>query len=274
MTKIINTTLISAFLFLALGLSSTNVHAYIPKLNTILGKMTANNGGTKTWVLKRTVTLKEDNVVAQETWTVANADLMKVRAEGTNPDGSAWAVEVLYKGGRRHTTTSEGNAQVFPLSAEFFEPLIHYRSARALMSRLSALQILPPNVSGDSSSPGFANLDRYKGGVAYMLGALDSKNTLQPPRLWVEQDSFLIRKLRLGSQVEVEFDSYKDFEEKKIKQPELQTVFWKSTTVLIQNTSTQLLDAKKTESALQIQKGMRAVLPVNTNLKEFYSRFR
>lgn len=261
------------FLFLTFFVS-VSAQAYIPKLNTILSKMTANNGGTKAWVLKRTVTLKEDNVVAQETWTVANADLMKLRAEGTNSDGSAWSVEILYKGGRRHTTTSEGNTQVFPLSAEFFEPLIHYRSSRALMSRLSAFQILPPTVSGDTTSPTYVNLDRYKGGVAYMLGALDSKNTLQPPRLWVEQDSFLIRKLRLGSQVEVEFDSYKDFEEGKIKQPELQTVFWKNTTVLVQNTSTQLLEPKKAEAALQIQKGLRAVLPDNANLKEFYSRFR
>jgi hypothetical protein len=107
-----------------------------------------------------------------------------------------------------------------------------------------------------------------------VLGAQDSKNTLQPPRLWVEQDSFLIRKLRMGSQIEVEFDAFKEFEEGKIKEAELQTLFWKSSTVIIQNTSTQLVEPKKLEGFLKIQKEAKAVLPQNANLKEFYSRFR
>lgn len=256
-------------LFIFFFVATTN--AFVPKLSTVLGKMASTTGGNKAFILKRTVTLKEENAVAHETWTVAHADLMKLDAEGTNLDGSPWKFEILYKGGKRTTTSVEGKNQNFPLSPEFFEPLLHYRSSRALQSRLLAMQIVPNQSTAEA---GFMSLDRYKGGVAYIIGAQDSKNTLQPPRLWVEQDSFLIRKLRLGSQVEVEFDSFKDFEEGKIKQAELQTIFWKNATVIVQNTATQLVDQKKIESALKIQKDAKALLPQNTNLKEFYSRFR
>lgn len=257
------------FLFLITFFSS----AYVLKLSTILAKMTSSTGGNHSFVLKRTVTLKEENTVANETWYIAHADLMKLDVEGTNPDGSSWRFEVLYKGGKRTTTSVEGKPQSFPLSPEFFEPLLHYRSSKALLSRLTAMQIVPAHVSTDSNSPAFMNLDRYKGGTAYVIGAQDSKNTLQPPRLWVEQDSFLIRKIRLGSQVEVEFDSFKDFEEGKTKEAELQTLYWKNSTVNIQNTSTQMVEQKKVEPFLKMQT-TKATLPQNVNLKEFYSRFR
>lgn len=262
------------FLAGTLLLMTSSVFAYVPKLSTVLSKMSSHTGSNKGFILKRTVTLKEENVVAHETWHVSHADLMKLDVEGTNTDGSPFKFEILYKGGKRVTTTVEGKSQSFPLSSEFFEPLLHYRSSRALHSRLVAMQIIPSNAATDAASPAFMNLDRYKGGVSYLLGAQDSKNTLQPPRLWVEQDSFLIRKLRLGSQVEVEMDSFKDFEEGKIKQAELQTVFWKNATVTIQNTSTEMVDQKKIEPLMKIQKATPAVLPQNTSLKEFYSRFR
>jgi hypothetical protein len=266
--------MISRILFLFVFILTQSSWAYVPKLSTILSKMASNNGGNKAFLIKRTVTLKEENVIANETWYVSHADLMKLVVEGTDADGTSWVFEILYKGGKRTTTSVEGKNQSFPLSPEFFEPLLHYRSSRALLSRLTSMQIIPNSISTDQSSPAFMNLDRYKGGVTYVLGAQDSKNTLQPPRIWVEQDSFLIRKLRLGSQIEVEMDAFKDFEEGKIKQPELQTIFWKNSTVVIQNTSTQLVEQKKVESFMKIQKDSKATLPQNASLKEFYSRFR
>ncbi len=258
-------------LIFCLGFSA---NAYVPKLSTVLGKMVSTTGGKKGFILKRTITLKDDNVIANETWYISHADLMKLDVDGTNADGTSWKFEILYKSGKRMTTSVEGKTQSFPLSPEFFEPLLHYRSSRALQSRLFAMQIIPSTNAADSSSANFMNLDRYKGAVAYVLGASDSKNTLQPPRLWVEQDSFLIRKLRMGSQIEVEFDAFKDFEEGKVKQAELQTLFWKSSTVIMQNTSTQFVEQKKLEASMKIQKESKALLPQNANLKEFYSRFR
>lgn len=59
------------FLFLIVPYLS---HAYIPKLNTILTRITSNNGASNSLTLKRTVFFKEDNLRCNETWYINNAD--------------------------------------------------------------------------------------------------------------------------------------------------------------------------------------------------------
>lgn len=253
--------------------------AYIPKLSTVLSKVAGNNGNTKGLILKRTVTLKEENLTWNETWYISHADSMKVDVDGTGADGGKWSFEILYKNGKRTSPTTDGKTKSFPLSPEFFEPLLHYRSSRALTSKLTAMQLLPSwalsrGGENEPSHASFMNLDRLKGSVVYVLGSAETKNTQLPPRLWVEQDSFVVKKVRLGSQVEVEFDAIKEFEEGKIKQPELQSVFWKNATVLVQNTTTEVVDQNKIEPHLKFQKTVGLQLPDNVNIKEFYSRFR
>lgn len=261
------------FLFISAILLSTPTWAHIPKLNTILTKVAANNGGTNALIIKRTVTLKDENVTSEETWYVANADLMKVNVTGSNSDGSKWAFEILYKDGKRFTSTVDGGLKAYPTSSEFYEPLLHYRSNKALQSKLVSLQIIP-TWAGTNSQENFISLDRLKGGLVYLLGASETKNTQAPPQLWIEQDSFVLRKLRSGSQVDVDFDNIKDYSEGKIKQPDLQTVFWKNTTVTIQNTSLQVVPQAKVANQFKMEKGDAAKLPENVNLKEFYSRLR
>lgn len=262
-------------------LTTVSALAYTPKLITILNKMAVNNGTTQGLIIKRKLELKDENISWQEVWTVAHADLMKVEVSGTNPDQSTWDVEILYKDGKRTTTTLEGTPKSYPLSSEFFEPLLHFRSSRALASKLITMQVLPTWASAqlserDSTSAkqqDFITLDRLKGAIVYAMGANNSKNTQQPPRLWVEQDSFLVRKLRMGSQIEIEFENYKNYDSDKIKQPSLQTVFWKNATILIENTSVDVVPSGKMASAFKIQK-LTPRLPANENIKEFYSRFR
>jgi len=247
------------------------------KLGTILAKMASNNGGTKGLIIKRSVTLKEENQSWEETWYVSHADAMKVIAEGKSTDGTPWSFEILYKNGKRTTESTDGKAKTFPQSPEFYEPLLHYRSARALTSKLISMQVLPTwaaNLAETANTDGIMTLERYKGGVADVLGSNETKNTQAPPRVWVEQDSFVMRKVRLGSQVEVEFDNIKDYEDGKVKLPEQQSVFWKNATVLLQNKSVEFVDQNKLEAHLKLQKGAGAKLPDNVNIKEFYSRFR
>jgi hypothetical protein len=246
------------------------------KLSTILGKMANNNGGTRGVIIKRAVTLKEENLSWEETWYISHADAMKVVVEGKTGD-EPWKFEILYKGGKRTTPSTDGKAKSFPISPEFYEPLLHYRSARALTSKLVSMQVLPTWAAQNpdtTNTDSFLNLERFKGIVADVLGSTETKNTQAPPRVWIEQDSFVVRKVRLGSQVEVEFSDVKEFEEGKIKMPEQQSVFWKNATVLLQNKSVEFVDQKKIEPHLKLGKGETAKLPDNVNIKEFYSRFR
>ena len=208
---------------------------------------------------------------------VLDADAMKVITEGKSADGTPWSFEILYKNGKRATESTDGKVKTFPQSPEFYEPLLHYRSARALTSKLISMQVLPTwaaNLPETTNTDGIMTLERYKGGVADVLGSTETKNTQAPPRVWIEQDSFVIRKVRLGSQVEVEFDNVKDYEDGKVKIPEQQSVFWKNATVLLQNKSVEFVDQGKLEPHLKLQKGAGAKLPAEVNIKEFYSRFR
>jgi hypothetical protein len=270
------------WLFLMSFFLGSSAWAHIPKMNTILTKVAANSGGTNGLIIKRTVTLKEDNVTAEELWHIANADLMKVDVSGTNSDGSKYSFDILYKDGKRVTSTTSGGLKSFQLSGEFYEPLLHYRSMRALLSKLISMQLVP-TWAGSPAQENFITLDRLKGSLVYVLGAGEAKNTQAPPQLWIEQDSFVIRKVRLGSQIEVEFDNIKNYgkeDEKgrpaqpKIYQPDLQTIYWKNTTVLVQNTSVQLVPVAKITPLFKMEKAGVAQLPENVNLKEFYSRFR
>lgn len=269
-------------LFIFTLLSTLAAYAYTPKLITILTKISTNNGTNQGLIIKRNLQLKDEGIMWQEVWTIAHADLMKLEVKGTNPDKSTWDAEIVYKDGKRTTATVDGTPKSFPLSSEFFEPLLHFRSSRALASKLMTLQVLPTWASSqlserESSSAkqqDFIVLDRLKGAIVYAMGANNSKNTQLPPRLWVEQDSFEIKKFRMGSQIEVEFENYKKYDSDKIKQPAVQTIFWKNATVVIENTSVEIVPAGKIANAFKLQKGTAAQLPTNENIKEFYSRFR
>lgn len=270
------------YLFFSLLITTMAAWAYTPKLVTILTKIAINNGTTQALVIKRNVTLKDEGITWQEIWTIAHADLIKLDVKGLNADKTSWDVEILYKDGKRTTTTVEGVQKSFPLSSEFFEPLLHFRNTRALASKLITMQVLPTWASGQLSErdttsakqQDYIVLDRFKGTIVYAIGANNSKNTQLPPRLWVEQDSFEIKKLRMGSQIEVEFENYKKYDSDKIKQPSVQTIFWKNATVIIENTSLEIVNTTKIANVFKIQKNAPAQLPVHENIKEFYSRFR
>lgn len=257
------------FLFLIVPYLS---HAYIPKLNTILTRITSNNGASNSLTLKRTVFFKEDNLRCNETWYINNADSMKVLVSGKNLDQSDWSFEIVYKNGKRQTLSTNGEIKTFPISSEFFEQLMHYRNPGALQNRLQNYQILP-NKSDTQSPTSYVNLDRHRGTVVYRFGAQETKNAQPPPLLLIEQDSFLPKRLRLGSQVEVEFSDTTQLDEGAIKQPSQQTIIWKSTTVIAKIESLEKLAANKISSHLKFE-NKKSTLPENENIKEFYSRFR
>ncbi|MCB9072461.1 MAG: hypothetical protein H6623_02475 [Bdellovibrionaceae bacterium] len=250
--------------------------AYIPKLSTVLSHIAGNNGGRNGLVIHRSVFFKEDNLASQETWYIDNADAMKVVVTGKNADQSDWSFEIFYKNGKRQTLSTTGETKTFSLSSEFFEQLLHYKSARALQNRLEAMQILPPHAMTNAQSP-YVTMDRYRGAVAYRLGASDSKNSQPPPFLVVDQDSFVPLKLRLGSQIEIEFSGVTALDDgptkEAIKQPTEQVILWKNTTVVTKTTSMDKVVDSKISSHLKLE-NKHVSMPTNENVKEFYSRFR
>lgn len=260
------------FLFLLIiALLPFYSQAYIPKVNTILGRIVSNNGGTTPLIIEKSITFKDENLNFKETWYIENADSMKLHVSGKNEDQTDWAFEVIYKNGKRQSLSTDGEAKTFPISSEFFEQLLHYRSARALQSRLESWQILPRNAQ--TASPSYVTLDRYRGAVIYRFGAQESKNAQPPPLLFVEQDSFTPKRLRLGTQVEVEFTDTSSLDDGAIKQPSQQTILWKNTAVTTKISSLNKTSPQKIQSHLKFEI-KKSSLPSSENVREFYSRFR
>jgi hypothetical protein len=99
------------------------------------------------------------------------------------------------------------------------------------------------------------------------------------PGMWIEQDQFVVRKLRLPTQVEMSANNYNQFA-KGLSFPKSRTIRWGNHTVTIRTLS---VSARPATVANMLQptsldrnmnwEGLRA-LPAKDIVTEFYTRFR
>jgi hypothetical protein len=122
-------------------------------------------------------------------------------------------------------------------------------------------------------------LGRVGGVVNYAIGEPTPVGAAPLPGLWIEQDQFLVRKVRFPDQVSVLADQYQHLE-LNLWLPKVRTVNWNSQLAQI-----HLINARSypksspNQLALLNPKSLseRAVplrLPEDPVLREFYSRFR
>ena len=133
-----------------------------------------------------------------------------------------WSFVIVYGLKDRKTLTSLKKIKAFKKSREFVEPLFHERDHEKLMTRLVSHQFVPPWATGlpplqflnnqtTFTPENFVSLEPFGGSVNYSIGIRKTASGGQGPRLWVEQDSFVIRKIRLGSKVEFVNNSFRNF---------------------------------------------------------------
>ena len=121
---------------------------------------------------------------------------------------------------------------------------------------------------------------RVDGVVTFALGeASNPEQEKQSPGIWIDQDQFVVRKLRLPSQVEVTADNYNQFA-RNLNYPRIRTVRWGSNSAVIHLISAS---ARPASAASAFQPGSLEVaqkldglnnLPAKDAVLEFYSRFR
>lgn len=276
----------SSFVFLGilfLFLFSIESQAYIPRIKTIARKMAKNNG-RKIYKIQREVTFQdqENLLKAKETWFIKNGDTMKLvvdSVDNTNP----WSFVIVYNKNKRKTLSSSKNIKTFSRSEEFFEPLFHDRYYKSLLSRMEKLRFVPAwakNTEDPDYDAGetkmvkedFVHLEPILGSVNYAIGS--NKNDSGDNKritLWVEQDSFLIRKGRLRSTAEFTNSKFQTFSG-GLKLPTKQTINWKDKVARI-----HLIRAERTttnKKTWTIDKSKGSGLPNEPIIKEFYSRFR
>lgn len=271
-------TILFVVLFIA-----TPSQAYVPRAKTIIKKMSRNNG-KDTYKLVREVTLQSPSnlVKAKETWTVANGDKMKVHVESLNPE-NPWTFEISYDKGKRQTLSTGNKVKTFPKSPEFFEPLFHDRSSRSLTNRMVSYRFIPDWIQ-DTPDPDYDNgktqmteepfvrLAPIEGSVSYALGAnKNASGDNNRTTLWIEQDSFLIKKGRLRSKAEFVNSVFQTYTG-GLKLPTEQTISWGDSSAQIKILAVDALSSK--EASLDLNAKQSGNIPSDPLIKEFYSRFR
>lgn len=257
--------------------------AYVPRANTIIEKMVLNNGSGEYKIAREvTLTSAQKEFKIRELWTIAYGD--KMRLEVSSLDSlNPWSFVILFSESKRSTLSSLKSPKTFNKSREFIEPLHHDRSSRSLTHRLIRLGFVPdwlPNAPAPTVQDNktvmtpepFVRLEPVGGSVSYAIGTTSSGLGGQnQPQLWIEQDSFLISKMRLGSKAEFTNSDYQSFPG-GLKLPGEQIIVWDNSTAKI-----KLLSVERTKTSPQnwSLNGVRSeLLPSDPLIKEFYSRFR
>lgn len=305
---------VATMFFLA---AASTADAAIPHSRTIVSRL-AKNSGKGVYVIDQEVRFSgTEGVVLKERWLVQNAEAMRLTVQGEKPGD--FRFDALYKDNRRTSTAPaaifapsstspnpELAAKVEPgkdpkttgMPSDFFEPYLFFRTSSKFLEYFVKAKILPPSAARER--PRIGNIATYKpapevgvrlgrvaGTVAWVFGEptpVDAKTAF--PGAWIEQDSFLLRKIRHMSQSEMTLGEHAPGGG-GLRLARERSIIWRSNdpnvteprAVTIKVTSVknypdkslaaQLLPTSITASELRA-----ARLPEAPIVREFYTRFR
>mgnify|MGYP001573744648 CR=1 FL=1 len=281
--------------YFLLLLICSNAFAYIPDLEMILDRTTKNQGNTGYIIdLEISFDNKSQTQVVKERWVIEDAENMRVSAHGERDLKGKLSLLRIYDKSKKFYMDDEGSVRSTRYSGEFFEPLFHIRTVKKLHRTLIDLGILPEASTRHKAPPldvkeptydrlPYLRLSRAGGVIAYALGMPPQKDSTQlNPEVWIEQDQFLIRKVRLSTQTEIAADDYQKFVG-SLSFPQARTVRWAGNSVKI-----RVIDIKNTPITPKIRELLSPKifaeekkkneklneLPEDPMIQEFYSRFR
>lgn len=269
------------------GLFSLMAHAYIPEWSLIASR-TADQHGRGVYQIEQEVSFRKDAEVytVKEIWLVSGENNLRVTLEGQGPLKGLVQGTIYYDGAAR--TFSDG-AQVKNqrLGEDWLETMLHFRTGKYLRSRLVTLKILGQdslrdrpamNIEGTPlyEPPSFIRLSRAGGSTAWAIG--NTPKNASSPTVWIEQDQFVIRKIKTANQTTFHANDYSKFDETfwyprstsyefgnfKV---DIQTLAVKSAGKLTQNDN-------RFKSSNLVPARDQLKLPELDGLREFYLRFR
>jgi hypothetical protein len=278
----------SLLLIAAVLFATLSAHAYIPSSKFILGRL-ARNDGKGAFQVEQDVTFRTDTepVVMHERWTALDGDTLRLSASGKGVGGETYRFEALYRDGKRWIADGTGNVRSGNQSAEFFEPYLYFRSAKGFTDALLKQKVLPPAFVAKRKEvksfngvvypyEPFVRLARTGGAIAWAMGAPTPTNSTRPnPGLWIDQDAFLLRRLRYPSRAEVESSNHLSASG-GFRIPRDRNVTWETSTASIRILSVKSIAPAAAQSALNSStlNSAKMKLPEVPAVQEFYSRFR
>lgn len=275
------------FLTLPLMLIGFSAAAYIPDYKMIMSRV-AENHGRGIYQIKQDVIFPADPEpqVIEETWTISGEDAMRVTLAGKGALKDLVKGTIVYTSSKKHF--SANGPKVSSLSADFVEPIYHFRFSKNIKPRLVAMGIAPseslrdrPQHSGPDTKnfpqQSFLRLARTGGAVAYAVGApTPAEQAEDNPGLWIEQDRFHILKVRTRSGATISSVDMSELSP-RLWLPKARQYAWgnSSAQVLINDVNSVAKD-NKVQALLSPQSAgdQPLTLPDVPSIREFYQRFR
>lgn len=253
--------------------------AAIPKSSMILQRLSENAGGG-VYQIEQEVQFPNglDNMVLRETWLIDNENNMKLQVTGAKDlkDRVSFSIQIT---NGVHSVTKQR------ISGDFIERYFHIRGTEGWAQTLQQMGLAPANILArkpiknlkemDYTPESFVRLSRSGGVVAYAFGGLSTPEK-EVPGVWIEQDQFLLRKVRTTGLAEVTADRYGSYA-KGLNFPRTRNVRWGTNQVTIQTLS--VTSKGKDAFTSFAPKGPAKMEGIQNQhatalVEEFYRRFR
>ncbi|MBX7231723.1 MAG: hypothetical protein K1X29_06520 [Bdellovibrionales bacterium] len=288
-----NTNIIYIMLSFFILIRSSLAAAYIPEYNLILSK-TAEQHGSGLYQIDQDVIfhVTDEPLVVHETWWIANENMMKVQIEGRNSLKGIVQGVLIYDQQKKYWF--DNTVQSKRLGEDWIEPYFYFRVSKNMKNHLVAVKITPPTSLKDRvtipSPTGefkyqpqpFIGLSRVLGSISYVIGIpAKDPSSGYTSGIWIEQDQFVVRKLKLPSQATVTTEDY--FRQPEgLWLPKTRSVTWENKSVQIQLNRVQTLGKNnfkngelfKTSSLEKKQNTPSPKWSDQDLIREFYNRFR
>lgn len=281
-------------LFTLLCTFSTAAFAYIPPYWMIMSK-TAEQHGKGIYTVDQDVIFQSagEPLIVNERWTIAGENEMRVEITGRKQLKDLIRLTFVYDDGKRFYIDENGVRRAGKTNIDFFEPLFHFRFSKNIKATLVASKIAPseslrsephkysqkrPHAEAES----FVRLARSGGVITYAVGTPSPADTSSlTPGLWIDQDQFVVRKVRYPSQVTVNAKDYRSYTHGLMLPKEREVQFDNNTVTVVVNSVSALPNTPQTKARLSAgslnfgeNPNLAAVIPNEAVIKSFYSRLR
>ena len=268
--------------------------SYIPSSDFILKEVLKNHGRSNYLIQQElTFPIEKTQKIVRETWHVTvnkNQHLqlhLSAKSEGLH-------IERLYINNTMYHKDNKKSLRKSKWSLEFIEPWFIGRSLQKLqkvivmhkMAGNSTLNWNPSLFATKTKSKNKKDLKRVQIPITLSINQGQVMYTYQKnekgPGLWIEQDKFTIRKIRLKTNVEILASRYLEHTG-YLKLPQHRILIYDDTSVPIKTTNvTRLSDNKKLQQKLSLKNFRKSQKNItqwdedetSSLIKDFYSRFR
>ncbi|MCC6276851.1 MAG: hypothetical protein IT289_02920 [Oligoflexia bacterium] len=212
------TILLFLSMLLAASLMSHSAHGYIPTSHFVFSK-TGTQHGAGAYSIDQEVVFTQgaDRFVVQENWLVQDGSEMRVLAKG---DG--FRLARIFKRSKIYWIDPTGADRAEPAPQDYFMSALNTRNSTELRRIFVNWGVLPYEALRErrairdmrdikNETEPWVRLGRIGGAVQYAYGKPGVGDGTQPPGLWIEQDAFIIRKMRSPSGAEFFGNEYAEY---------------------------------------------------------------